>query len=515
MSFFDRDDMWFDYDSIDKYIRFVYQMRHYQGIFKNKHFVLLPWEQWVFAGLWGFRWKSDDTVVTNRALIFCARKNAKTALCAAIALIHVWFQENGAEVDFMANSVKQAHIAMDHTQNFAKSIDPKGKYFKKYRDSIKVPKTQSVIQVLSTDTASLDGYNSSLFIFDEFHSQKDWDLYNVLISSMGMRRNPLAIVISTAGFLLDGFPLFDYRQNCIDILNGMKDDDSQFSAIYELDEDDDFADSKCWIKCTPSLGETVTYKYLENQVLMARNQPSQMFGVLTKNFNRFCHSQNQWIPDFYILDVMEPVDIRDFKNEACYDGVDLGSVSDMTCNAVLFPPNSSRSVYPDKYVFKVFSYIPEACLDGQMNRDLYRSWKSNGYIDVTPGNSTDYDYILRDQKKIAAYTDLIGLYYDEWNARSWAINATNEGLPLTVFSQSLGNFNRPTKELEKLILDKRVIIDRNPVIRFAFMNCELKSDWNENVKPVKAGGERSKKIDPVISMITALGGYLAEGMIDE
>lgn len=115
MSFFDRDDMWFDYDSIDKYIRFVYQMRHYQGIFKNKHFVLLPWEQWVFAGLWGFRWKSDDTVVTNRALIFCARKNAKTALCAAIALIHVWFQENGAEVDFMANSVKQAHIAMDHT----------------------------------------------------------------------------------------------------------------------------------------------------------------------------------------------------------------------------------------------------------------------------------------------------------------------------------------------------------------------------------------------------------------
>lgn len=83
------------------------------------------------------------------------------------------------------------------------------------------------------------------------------------------------------------------------------------------------------------------------------------------------------------------------------------------------------------------------------------------------------------------------------------------------FSQTVGNFNKATKELERLILQERVVIDANPITRWCFSNSQLKIDLNENCKPIKYDGDKSRKIDIVISMIEALGGYLYEGNIEE
>ena len=79
------------------------------------------------------------------------------------------------------------------------------------------------------------------------------------------------------------------------------------------------------------------------------------------------------------------------------------------------------------------------------------------------------------------------------------------------FSQALGNFNRCTKQFEILLKQGKVVIDTNPITRWCFSNAELKFDFNENCKPVKAGGDKSKKIDVVISMLECLGGFLSEG----
>ena len=150
-----------------------------------------------------------------------------------------------------------------------------------------IPQSKSKIQVLSTDTAGLDGYNCSCGIIDEFHAAKNWDLYNVLVSSQGMREQPLMIVITTAGFLLAPYPCYTMRQTCIDILEGNKTDDSQFAAIYELDPEDDWKEEENWIKAAPSLGQTVFPEYLKEQVQSAINNPALEVGVKTKNFNIF------------------------------------------------------------------------------------------------------------------------------------------------------------------------------------------------------------------------------------
>ena len=509
LSWFERDDMYFDYADVDQKIRFVAKMKHSTGIHNRQPFILLPWQQWCFASIFGWKWTSNNLRVTENVMMFMARKNGKTATCAAIALVAaVCDKEASPEIEFVANNSQQAAIGFTQTKDYAESLDPKKKIFKRFRSEIRIPPVKGTIKVLASDSMGLDGYNSSLFILDEMHAQRNWDLYNVLRSSQGMRQQPLAIVITTAGFLLNGYPCYEMRQTCTEILRGLKKDDSFFAALYELDEDDDWKDESTWIKANPSLGQTVRYEYLRGQVQQATNNTSLEIGVKTKNFNLFCQSADVWITDTYIQNNSQRIDVSKLIGEYAYMGVDLSAISDLTCTSVMFPPNRFREYYPDKFIFKTFVYIPEEAFETSINAELYKQWKRQGYVTMTSGNVVDYDYILLDQKQVMQDTTLQGVYYDSWNATQWAINATNEGLLLEPYSQALGNFNKPTKLFEMLIKSGKVIIDDNPCVRWCFGNVELKTDWNENCKPIKSAGDKNKKIDPVISMLEALGGYL-------
>lgn len=506
---FNREDIYFDKDDVENKIRIVSRLKHSTGKHNGKPFILLPWQQWCVANIFGWKWKDTNLRVTRNVFIMISRKAGKTAFAAALAILcAIADKENNAEIELVANSRQQAKIAFDITSNFCESCDIKNKIFKRYRDTILIPKTKSKIQILSSDAMGNDGYNSSCFVLDEFHAAKSWDLYNVMKSSQGMREEPLAVIITTAGFLLNTYPCYEHRLNCIDILKGNKVDDTQFSAIYELDRDDDWEDESNWIKCAPSLGTTVNVDYLREQIQAVKNNPALEVGVKTKNFNVFCQSKNVWIPDTYLKDSFAKLDINDFMEEDSYMGVDLSAISDLTAFSVLFPPNPDREKYPDKYVFFNNIYLPETTIEESTNSELYKQWKRQKYLTITSGNVVDYDYILRDQLKIYNDTYLLAIGYDSWNATQWAINATAEGLPLYPYSQAVGNFNKPTKTFELLLRQGKIIMDYNPIVRWAFNNIELKYDWNDNCKPVKYGGEQSKKIDPVISMLQALGTYL-------
>ena len=406
----------------------------------------------------------------------------------------------------VASTIKGVHPGLIVSGDWF--VDTKGKIFKRYRDTIQIPKTKSKIQVLSSDAMGNDGYNSSCFILDEMHAMKTWDLYNVLISSQGMREQPLAIIITTAGFLLNGYPCYEHRLTCLDILKGNKQDDSQFSAIYELDDGDEWNNEDNWLKCAPSLGQTVSYDYLREQVIAAKNNTALETGVLTKNFNKFCQTKEVWIPDNYLTNAFDKIELDGLNDEDCYMGVDLSAISDLTAVSVMFPPNEDRKIHPDKFIFKNIIYVPESAFEESVNGDLYKIWKRNKYVKVTSGNVVDYDYILKDQLQIYDKTYLLAVGYDSWNATQWAIDATSEGLPLYPYSQAIGNFNRPTKYFEMLLRQGKIVIDYNPCVRWCFNNCELKYDHNNNTKPVKSAGNQDRKIDPIIAMIQALGTYL-------
>ena len=497
-SLMDDDRYMFLEEKVDKVIRLYHHLRHFKGRHSGKPFVLEPWQEWIIASIYGFYNKSDGSRLTQTVYIEVARKNGKTALAAGIGLnALINDDEDGAEVYFAANSKDQVKIsAWPLCSNFAKAFDPKEKYLKVYRDTINFDKTISWLKVLAADSTKLDGPNPSTFILDEYHAAKSNSLKAVLESGQGTRDNPLEIIITTAGFDKLG-PCYELRTTATEILNGLKEDDSFFMAIYSLDENDYWKDEANWIKSNPNMDVTVKSSYLRKEVRKAMNTPSDEVNVKTKNLNMWCDSSDVWIPDDYILACSRKVDLADFTtNDDCFAGIDLSSTSDLTCVSFMIPKDG-------KLYFKTLYYLPEEALETKKNKEQYSEWVRLGFLKLTPGNVVDYDYILDDILSVDKRLYIVKVGYDSWNATQFVINATDKGLPMEPVSQSIGNFNRPTKEMERVILSGNVVIDNNPITRFCFRNVVMKLDHNGNTKPSKE--YRDKKIDGVISMIEAMG----------
>lgn len=505
LDFDDRDDIYFDYEDVDSRINFIWKLRHTTGAHYGHHFKLLPWQSWLIASIFGWKWKDTGYRVTRNVFLMISRKNGKTCTSAAIALAAlIGDKTHNQEIDMVANNAKQASLAFDHIINFCGSVDPREKVFKKFRSEIRIPMLHSKIQVLSSDSMGLDGYNSSVVLFDEVHAQRDWKLYNVMKSSQGAREQPLMISLTTAGFLIgSSYPCYSMWETCKDILSGVKVDDTYFAAIYQLDDEDSWDDEDCWIKCSPSLDQTVYRSYMRDEINAAKNNSSLETGVRTKLLNQWCQSDNVWLPYDLIRSNMRKLSLEDLANlpdvSCAYLGVDLSAVSDLTALTLMVESEGT-------FYFKTWSFVPEDNLMNGLNTERYKEWSRTKEIEVTPGNVQDYDYILDLIMKIDKIIPIASIAYDTWNAVQFAVNATNQGLPLLPYSQSLGNFNRPTKMFELLLKSKRVVMDLNQPVLWCFASATLKHDFNDNCKPIKAD-QHNGKIDCCISMLESLGGY--------
>ena len=491
----------FNEDKVSEAIQFIGSLKHFTGKFNGKPFVLKPWQQYIVANIYGFYYKENkDKRLVQNVYIEMARKQGKTAFASALCLLHLIFEnEMDAEVYLAANSKDQAKIAFKMCSNFVRSLDPDHEYLKPQRDRILFDETLSMLRVLAADDSKLDGFNASMFLLDEYHAAKNSRLKDVLQSSQGMRDNPMSMIITTAGFDKSS-PCYQYRTMCTEILSGVKEDDSIFAVIYSLDEGDDWKDEGTWIKSNPNLDVTVKVPYIRQQVQKAKNAPSEEVGVKTKTLNIWCDSEEVWIPDHYIYEATEKVNLEDFKGCEAYAGVDLSTISDFTAMSLMIPKDG-------KLYFKTFYYLPEAALSEKRFSEQYGDWKRRGLMTITPGNVTDYDFILNDLVKWNSKLYISSVGYDAYNATQFVINAQDAGLKMDEVSQSIGNFNRPTKEMERLLLSGKAVIDNNEINRYCYRNVVLKFDWNGNAKPDKHLQE--KKIDGVISQLMALSRYLS------
>lgn len=513
LSWFDRDDFWFDNDKVNKVIDFISHMKHFKDEWAGQPFILLPWQKWVVANIFGWYRENDHTKrVIRNVFLLISRKNGKTALAAAIMLAAMIVDGTiGPECYLIANSHKQSKICYEFIDGFANSLDPKQKHLQRYRDYLIYPKKSGTLKCLSSDTMKHDGLNPSCFIVDEYHAAKDDKNYEILKSGQAARKNPLAIIISSAGVLLDTYPCFETAKVGQEILRGLKEDDSWFYAMYQLDPEDDWRDENVWKKASPNYKVTVYEDYMKERILEAKNDTMKEADVKTKNLNMWVQSMNTWLPNELIDSHMQKVDMSQFTEEDVgYMGIDLSAVRDLSATCIMFPPDDRRTYYPDKFIFKSAVYIPPCALRESPNRTKYENFIHNGYARLTTGKSVDYDTILADILSTEKHITIQKISYDAWQAAMFVKNAMAEGLPMEAFAQGLGNFNRPTKTFEILLRNDKIIIDSNLATKWCFNNCELKIDHMDNCKPVKAGDDNNKKIDIVIAMLEALGGYLLD-----
>ena len=498
-----RPDIYFDKECVDLAIEFIGNIKHFLGKSAGKHFILEPWQQFLIANIIGLKWKSNGYRVCTDCYIQISRKAGKDAFMAALALyMMVVDGEASPEIACLANSRDQARILFDYITNFSKSIDPKGAVIKGYRNYVKMPANNGTVKVFSADASVLDGLNVSMGVLDEYHEAKDRKLYDVIKSSMGMRTQPLMVVITTAGFNLEG-PCYDMYKLSLEILHNVKKDDSYFSFIYQMDEDDDIDDEKNWYKCQPNLDVTVTREFMAGELLKMKNDSTAEVGIKTKTFNMWCTSSMVWIKPEIVVDNMVGLKLEDYVGFTGVVGVDLGSVNDLTAVSLMIP-------LAEKKVFFNWSFLPEETYKEHPLKELFDKFIKEGSLILTPGNVTDFDYISNKIREINDIIPITDVYYDKWNSTQWAIQMTEMGFNLQEFSQAIGNYNAATKEFERLMRTNELIIDKSANFLWQMTCVVLKIDHNNNQKVSKAVW-KTQKVDNVISCTTALGGWLKAG----
>ena len=506
MDFLDMKDRYFDVGDVERTIRFFERFRHFTGQYNNKPFILQDWQKFMICGIYGFKWKKDKTRVTRTFILSVSRKQGKTS-CISIMAIKALLEENNAQVIVAANSASQASILFKMASSYLKSLGGKvDKLFRRFRDRIMFDKTDSSMRVVLADASRLDGLNCNFAVVDEISQAPNSDVYDVLESSMGSRQQPLMCCCTTRSNNQSGF-YKELEQSGIDVMRGLKQDDSVFCLVYTLDDGDDCEDEKVWKKCSPNLGISVSEDFYRQQITKMKNNPSQTTAIMTKVFNVWTSTSNVWIPQSYIFKVMDKVKMDDFKDKLLYLSFDLASTSDLTCLSAMYEDNGT-------YYFKNWYYLPQEALKTLTNKDNYRKWQKQGFLTVTQGNVTDYDYVMNDIQKLQDNSEgIVRISYDSWNATDFTIRLTESGFNMKPYSQSIGSMNRPTKAIERLIMEgKNIVIDKNPITLFCFENSVPKPDYNDNIKIIKESYEN--KIDGVIAIIMNYGGFQEENHYD-
>ena len=498
-----REDIYFDEDCVDEAVMFISNIKHFLGKSAGRNFFLENWQQFILACLLGLKWKESGYRVCRETYIQIARKAGKDAFMAALAIYMMIVDgEASPEIACLGNSRDQARILFDYITNFSKSLDPKGSAIKAYRNYVKCPANNGVVKVFSADASKLDGLNVSMAVVDEYHEAKDRKLYDVMNSSMGMRTQPLMVVITTAGFNLES-PCHDMYKLSLEVLSGVKNDDTFFPFLFQLDVDDDIEDENNWYKCQPNLGVTVSLDFMRGELVKMKNDATAEVGIKTKTFNMWCTSSMVWIQPEVVVQNMQGLRLEDYIGYTGVIGVDLGSVIDLSAVSLMIHMS-------DKKVFFNWSFLPEETYKNHPNKELYEKFIREGSLILTPGNVTDYDYISNKIREINEVVPVTDVYYDKWSATQWAIQMTEMGFNLTEFSQAIGNYNACTKEFQRLMLTNELVIDRSANFLWQMTCVSLKVDHNGNVKPQKTAWQ-TQKIDNIISCTTALGGWLKAG----
>lgn len=502
-------------DVVERALKKMSFFRHSTGMSAGARFNPEPWQVFVYANLLGFYRKDGKTDKKgnliqrkyNSGLISIGRKNGKTyGFCGALGMYFLLFdKEPNPEVALVANSREQARdVDLKCITDLCKNLDPGKKILKPQRNRIKTK--VGTMYVCPADASVLDGKNVSFSIIDEYHEAKNSKVLDTIRQSSLQRVSPLNLIITTAGYD-KSLPCYKLHEYATQVLEGKVEDDAFFAIIYTLDEDDDWrtTDPDVLKKANPNLGVTIMPSFILDERKKAIQESTSETSYRTKLLNCYVSTQDVWLQSDLIRKNMKRVEFESFTGCNVYVGVDLSAVSDLTVLSFLF-----RNPVEGTYYFKNRYYLPSEALETKQNRDLYALWYRNHDLVITPGNVTDYDFILNDLKEIAKTLEgndniIQAISYDSWNATQFIINATNEGFPCEPYSQSLGSFNRPVKEFERQLRKGGVVIDTNDATEFCFSNCMLKTDSHGNSKPFKASMADSQKIDGVIAILMGLG----------
>jgi len=484
-------------------------MKHSKGVLAGSPIILTTFQKFIVCNI--YAWKHNETQYRRfkYAYIQLARKNSKSQLEAGMASYEAAARGvQAAEIYTLGVEREQAKIVFDEIDLMC------GKYvkhrFKFNQKEIIHKKSRSFIKHLSKKAGkSGDGKNPQMAIIDEYHAHPNSDQYDVMVSGMVARAEPLIVIISTAGTDFEDKPCYAEYQYCSNILDETLGNDEYFIMITELDKGDDPKDETVWPKSNPVVSTyQVGRDYLARECKRAYDsgEEEKIRKFLTKNCNVWVKfGDKKYINIDHWYECKKEITFEDFRGMDCYIGVDLSKTGDLTSISFEFP-FLSKEDQMRMYAFFSQSFLPEGVMEEKKKTDKipYDFWVDKGWLIATEANKgliVDYWAMINYIDDIVTRYDfkVVEICYDAHNANVLVAELERMGYECVQIHQSCAKLDEPTRNFHDSVRVGQVVHDGNKLLSWSLNNCEKDTNSFGEIKISKKS--RFKRIDPAATCI--------------
>lgn len=490
----------------NRYCRFIEKLPHVEGEWDEPTIRLAPSQCFFIVQLFGFR-KADGTRRFSTALYAIARKNGKSTLAAAIMLaLYCLEPGTGPQLMSAATTGDQARIVWGIARRMVdREVDLREKYqLEAFSNTIPRYDVGGVFRPINAKASTQDGLNPSALAFDELHAHKTRDLFDVLRSAAGARRDPLFLYTTTEGYENPG-PWSEVRKFAQNILDGVIEADHFLVVFYAVDDEDDDFDEAAWLKANPLMEQNPQLlRKIREAAIEAKQQPGALAEFRIKRLNRPAAAGEGWIDLLRWKKCGGPVDLEMLKEHPCWGGLDLASTRDMAAWRLVWFVNETIYTW-GRY------WVPGEAVHHRTERAgiNYAGWVAAGHVKMTEGDVIDYRVIRDDIVADCSTFQVQEIGFDPWNATQTVQDLQEEGLKMVEFIQGPKSYHPAMQALESYYIAGKLAHGGNPVLTWNAANIVARKDVNLNMAPDKK--RSADKIDGMVALLMAVGMFVRTG----
>lgn len=493
----------YDHKKAQRALRFIESFcRHHEGALAPNLIKLETWQKAMISVIFGIM-DSDGNRQFREVVIVMARKQGKTLLAAAISAYCAFADgEYGARIYYVAPKLEQAALCFDAFCQMVFKDGELSSMARKRKSDIYIDKTNTSAKPLAFSAKRSDGLNVSLCICDEISSwpgEHGLKQYEVIKSSLGARKQPLLLSISTSGYENEG--IYDELiKRSTRFLLGDSKETRLAPFLYMIDDIDKWNDINELRKSNPNLGVSVSVDYLLEEIAIAEGSLSKKAEFLTKYCNIKQNSSQAWISTQDVERASgQPISLEDFRNCYCVGGIDLSRTTDLTaCCAVL---------EKDKrlYAFTKF-FLPSECIEEATQRDgiPYQAYIQRGFLTPSGDNFVDYHDCFNWFRSLVEQYDIYPLKigYDRYTAQYLVQEMREYGFHMDDVFQGT-NLTPVIRETEGLIKDGVINIGDNDLMKVHLLDTALKIEAESGrCRPIKISAK--SHIDGTAALLDAM-----------
>jgi len=490
-------------------------LRLYEGEYAGQLVKVMPWQYEFWMRL--FCWVRMDELPNGqhrelrrfrKAGVWVPKKNGKTPTAAMTGLyLFCADGEPGQKVFSAAKDGRQARIMHTHAikmveQSPALMAECQINRSPGKEAIIHVP-TDSVYSLLAGDNiAGQEGINGSVII-DECHVV-DNRLAKVLEYAGASRPEPIQLEVSTAGDNPMGYgkKQFDYGKT---VDSGVKDDDRFLFIYYGADQnatDEECMSPELQEAANPAIGHILRKSELMEAAKRAQKSISD-FAVYKKyRLNIWQQSSNPWLKLDDWVKCGREFTLDDMQGRDCTLGLDLSKTRDMSAFVLVFSDQDEDNRY---WQWPEFWLPEDAALENAHLAD-YPQWHQDGHMHYCEGRTIDQRDIRQRIEDVAKIVNITSIVYDPAYAEELTKQLAEDlGIERVAFKQTIMYYMGPTATYEGLVIDGRLHHPNHPILNWQAGHIHVKTDVNNNKRPVKPDNDDHRKIDGMVAGIMSLG----------